>query len=131
MSKDRIDIQTIAEILISELDKLEGAAKRIEAVLPAVDLRLKKLQETTIPVETAAVENLLRRLEEVSVPRSVIPQWIVVIAIVGVIMTFMGFNIAWQTHQSSEGIKVRKEAFEQYIVVTGQADAFNEWYDKQ
>lgn len=70
MKPKRMNVQDIAEILLDELDKLEGTAKTIQQanqetkkVLAMVGDQLTRLEKTPVRVDTKPIEASLKRFE--------------------------------------------------------------------
>ena len=130
MTTERHNLQTIAEVLIDELGKLDKTSKRIEAVLPAVDQRLEQLSNTQLSVDTKPTKAILDRIEYLSKTRSFVPTWVYVVTLILICLllgTSYGF---YDFYQKAERSRRDAENFELFIRETDQVDRYNQWAEK-
>jgi hypothetical protein len=134
MKQPRINVQTIAEVLIDELDKLEKTSKRIESVLPAVDERLNALQRTTVSLDTREAERILSHFESLTQRNEYYPRWVIIFTIaataIGLIGLFFGFSQIGESDQLDEANR-KLEIHQRYIQDTEQVEQFQEWIEKE
>jgi len=138
MKKDRMNIQTITEVLIDELEHFQSTAKSVEKVLPAIDTKLVELQSSKLQVETKSIESVLKRFEELSTKRVYYPKGIVLTFIVALILAVGGifFSVMkYKEAQLNEELWIREanRALElsEYLQNTKQGEKFDKWRNER
>jgi len=111
MSKQRMSVQTVAEILTEELSKIEKhtqrfqeASSRVENATDRVEQAAKTVQNTEIKVNSRDVLDIYNRMVNLMNDRVHIPKWLAK-AILGVLISMFiatGVSIWLASHYYTE-----------------------------
>lgn len=110
--KDRMSVQTIAEILIKELSNLEKQAEKINQATARAELTTKRLMESTIKVDTSKLEQVSKGIEDkfskgdIYVSKSM---QIIYISVFAFFFLVSMLSVSFATMYNTESKEVKKE----------------------
>jgi len=125
MKTKRTSIDTIAEVLVDELGKMEANTKQIQKE----SLRMQQIASKPIEVNTEPIRAILKRFETLSTQKSLVPVWSYVVTVVSVVLLCAACLVAYLQYQDKEQAQGRVETFSQYIRESDQVERFNQWLD--
>lgn len=127
MNKKKMNIQIIAEILISKIEQLVKYVKLLMSFTDEFDERLEQIKNTEVKLDTSAAELVVERFEKLSRKRIYFPNWLIVTIICIFFTTII--SVFFASFELEKRFFFQKRAFiyEEYLREHNQVEQYNEW----
>jgi len=110
-----MNVQTIAEVLVDELDKLDVTAKKIETAAPRIEQQVQRLEEASkrpLSVDLSLMKEEHARIKETLSRGVYLPRWMM-ISFLALVLLLLGTSFGFH-HYYKEADKWKDTASHWY-----------------